>query len=97
MARKKRNYEDDDGRVIADMSDLELPNLWRIRRPSRRRPELSAEEPAEPDRPWEDGNGLSPEDRQIYIFAALKAALLIAGVFIAGAVLLIAAMLFFWT
>ena len=96
MARKKRNYADDDGRVIADMSDLELPNLWRIRRPSRR-PELSAEEPAEPDRPWEDGNGLSPEDRRIYIFAALKAALLIAGVFIAGAVLLIAAMLFFWT
>ncbi len=85
MARKKRNYEDDDGRVIADMSDLELPNLWRIRRPSRRRPELSAEEPTEPDRPWEDGNGLSSEDRRIYIFAALKAALLIAGVFIAGA------------
>lgn len=97
MARKKRTYEDDDGRVIADMSDLERPSLWRIKKPSSLRPELSAEEPSKPDLPWENTNDLSSEDRRIYIFAALKAALLIAGVFIAAAVLLIAAMIFFWT
>lgn len=98
MARdKRRRDDDDDGRTIADMSGVEAPSLWRVRRPPDRRPEPPAEETPKDDRPWESSDTLSPEDRRVYIFAALKAALLIAGVFIAGAALLIGAMIFFWT
>ena len=40
---------------------------------------------------------MSAEDRRVYIFAALRAGLLIGGVFILAAVLLILAMLALWT
>ena len=40
---------------------------------------------------------MSAEDRRVYIFAALRAALLIGGVFILAAVLLILAVLALWT
>ena len=40
---------------------------------------------------------MSSEDRKVYIFAALRAGLLIGGIYILAAVLLIVAMLALWT
>ena len=101
MARK-RIYEDDDGHTIADMSGLERPRLilprhWdTVRKPPAAPPEPEQEE--KPLRPWEQpGDEMSAEDRRVYIFAALRAGLLIGGVFILAAVLLILAMLALWT
>ncbi len=94
MDREKRPPEDDN-RTIADMSGIERPAAFLPRFPGRRRetepgraPEATPNQPEEP---------LSPEDRRLYIFAALKAALLIAGVFIAGLGLVIWLMLALWT
>ena len=100
MARR-RVYDDDDGRTIADMSGLErpgliLPRLRGGRRPASPPPEQEEQESAQ--RPWEQpGDALSPEDRRVYIFAAVGAGLLIGGIFILAAVLLILAMLALWT
>ena len=99
---RKRVYDDDDGRTIADMSGLERPRLivprhWdNVRRPAAAPPPEPVEET--PSRPWEQGQDeLSAEDRRVYILAAVRAALLIGGVYILGAVLLILAMLALWT
>lgn len=100
MARK-RIYEDDDGRTIADMSGLERPRLilprhWDTVRKPPAAP-LEPEQEEKPLRPWEQpGDVMSAEDRRVYIFAALRAGLLIGGVFILAAVLLILAMLALW-
>ena len=54
MARdKRRRDDDDDGRTIADMSGVEAPSLWRVRRPPDRRPEPPAEETPKDDLPLE--------------------------------------------
>lgn len=99
---RKRVYDDDDGRTIADMSGLERPRLivprhWdNVRKPAAAPPPEPVEET--PPRPWEQGQDeLSAEDRRVYILAAVRAALLIGGVYILGAVLLILAMLALWT
>ena len=98
---RKRVYDDDDGRTIADMSGLERPRLivprhWdNVRKPAAAPPPEPAEET--PPRPWEQGQDeLSAEDRRVYILAAVRAALLIGGVYILGAVLLTLAMLALW-
>lgn len=101
---KKREYDDDDGRTIADMSDIGRQPMWLARRPQ------SGERPArrmgeDPDardgqrqaRPWEDQSTLSKEERRLYILGAVKAGLLIALFFIVGLGLLILLLLFLWT
>ena len=79
MARKERIYEDDDGRTIADMSGVTRRNLFSLRIPSQERKEReSAPVPQpNPDRPWENKNAMSREDRRSYILGALGASLLI--------------------
>jgi len=78
MARKTI-YEEDDGRTVADMSGVESPGLFRFR------PGKSTAPPTEEknSKPWES-NEMSSDDRRVYIFAALRAALMIAAVFIVG-------------
>ena len=68
--KKNRIYDDDDGRTIADMSDIGRQPLFLPRLP-------------ENDRPWEQ-TGLTKEERLWYTLGALKAALLIALAFIGG-------------
>ena len=46
MARKKRVYEDDDGRTIADMSGVEGPSLLVPRSPGQKKT------PARPESWW---------------------------------------------
>lgn len=92
MARKPREYEDDDGRTIADMSGVSRPSLiGHLPRAHRTSGEPEGRRP-----------GALPEDeipaknRMWYMLGALKAALLIALAFIVGLGLLVLLMLLVW-
>ena len=79
--------EEDDGRTVADMSGIERPSL----RLSCRKRDLQPPDEEE----WK--RQLSPEDRRLYIFAALQASLLIALVFIVGLGAMILLLLALWS
>lgn len=100
MARR-RVYDDDDGRTIADMSGLERPRLIVPRHWDNVSKPTAAPTPEQEEacpRPWEPvADELSSEDRRVYILAAVGSGLLIGGIFILAAVLLILAMLALWT
>lgn len=80
-AMKKRQYPDDDGRTVADMSNVARQPLL-FPRPSRRRPPVQADIPGEkaPSEPVE----LSREEQRWAVLGAVKAALLIALAFLVG-------------
>ena len=81
MSRRKRTYADDDGRVIADMSGvgrnadklepLSVPNTTQI----------SEDDLSKPTR---EAPPFTRQERRMYAFAALRAALLIGLAFLAG-------------
>ena len=99
MARRKKTYDDDDGRTIADMSGVApQPLLIPGRSSGGRKPAPPADPDQAPaDRPWEEEQDkLSREDRRLYILGALKAALLIALVFILGLGLAIVLLALLW-
>ena len=82
----KNNEFQDDGRVLADMTGVErrpvfLPRL----RPDRNSRAGSASR-----------SEFSPEDRRIVMRGAIRASLLIAGVFIGGMAAVIALLQLFW-
>ena len=82
MARKKRVYEDDDGRTVADMSGVERPNLLLFRLPpDRKKPEEHAAGGDGEDRPGEKTE-LTREERRAVMLGAVRAAALIAVTFI---------------
>lgn len=101
MAKHRKPLpEDDDGRTVADMSGIEMPSLWLPRMPKTEEPpappQPEARDTAE-DRPWEPKPGeLSPQDRKLYVLAALKASLLIGLAFVAGLGLVILLLLALW-
>lgn len=98
MARKPKKYEDDDGRIIADMSEVSRPNLFHLGGPVPKtsQPIQSEPEPSSgEERPWESSE-MSREDRRAYIWAALKAGLLIGLVYLAGFGILTALLLWLW-
>lgn len=82
MARKRKIYDDDDGRTIADMSGVSRPQLFTVRRIEDEESKPGVPEEAD-DRPWED-KSLSKKERSWFILGALKAALLIGLAFVAG-------------
>lgn len=77
---KKRVYDDDDGRTIADMSGVSRQPLL-FPRPQRRRPPVTADIPNGKSSPQIE---LTKEERRWYALGAMKAALLIALAFIIG-------------
>ena len=83
---KKNLNEEDDGRVIADMSAVERPNLFSFRR-IRDRIGFGAL-PAEQQR-------MSAEDRHLYILAAVRAGLLLVLAFAAGLAVVIGLFILF--
>lgn len=91
MRSGKKQYDDDDGRTIADMSALTPGGGFK----GFAKNEKKQEEPEREERPWEDN--FTKEERRMYMLGALKAALLIALVFIAGLGLVTAFLLFLWT
>lgn len=103
MRRRERVYEDDDGRTVADMSGVPRPGFLRSYRTPEdsRMPSKNPWPPAvEPEsdsgrRPWED-HSLSREEGRMYVFGALKAALLIGLAFIGGLGFVTAFLLWVW-
>ena len=77
-----KQEEEDDGRVIADMSGIETPSLFApfSGRKKRREGEVPK---VKNDRPWEDSS-LNKKERFWYAMGALKAALLIGLAYLAG-------------
>lgn len=98
MARKPKKYEDDDGRVIADMSGVSRPNLMHLGGPTSKPtpPVQPMPEQTKEDRPWESTE-MSREDRRAYLWAALKAGLLIGLVYLVGLGLVTVLLLWLWT
>lgn len=106
MAKKKRVYDDDDGRTIADMSGVTGQNMFIPRRPVRDESSKSGsssasqqeaqEESREKERPWESQESFTKEERRWFVLGALKAALLIGLVFILGLGLAILLMIWIW-
>ena len=88
---RKRVYDDDDGRVIADMSGVERPRLWIPRLP---RGQSGPPEQTEDKQQWE--SSFTPDERRMAVLGALKAALFIALVFIIGLGAAIELMVLFW-
>ena len=84
---KKRVYDDDDGRTVADMSGIERQPLLL---PRFRRKDKAAEEPET------DGLGWSREERRAVVLGSIGAVLVIAFVFLAAAALVIGLMLTVW-
>ena len=100
MARKKE-WDDDDGRTIASMSEVGRQNLFIPRKPihderKQNVPETEYES-SKNDRPWERSEQFSKQERRWYALGALKAALLIAMAFIVGLGLAILVMIWLWT
>ena len=91
---KKRTYQDDDGRTIADMSGIE-PSPMLFPRLPRKEKRSQAPQSAD-DRPWEGQEQFTQEQRRAAMSGALKAAMLIAGVFIAAGAVAILVMQFIW-
>ena len=91
---KKRTYQDDDGRTIADMSGIEpSPRLF----PRLPKKEQRSQAPQSAgDRPGEWKEQFTQEQRRAAMGGALKAAMLIAGVFIAAGAVAILVMQFIW-
>ena len=85
---KSRPEFEDDGRVIADMSDIERPNLLIPRLPNKR--------PSGLKKTATSGDAFSREERKAAATGALAAALLIALVFIAAGAILIFALQLGW-
>ena len=91
MARRNKVYDDDDGRTIADMSEISGPSMFVPRKSGRKKPPMEQEESRDTEQAWD------PKDRRIYVFGALRAALLIALVYAVGFALIIGLLLLIWT
>ena len=78
MKKISTNNDQDDGHTIADMSDVERPNLFTFRLPKDRQMSSS-----QPQRAWED-NELSSKEKFYIILGALKAAFLIGLAYVVG-------------
>ena len=84
MAKKEKHWEDDDGRTIADMSQVKRPSLFgnlpgsvykREEKPEEQEPRKAA--------PWVD-DSLSKQDRHAFFFGTMKASLLIGAAYLVG-------------
>ena len=83
---RRRDYPDDDGRTIADMSGIgSRKPLW---------PKKPETDGAAPEK--KNDLSLTKKEKAAYIFGTLKSALLIGAVFAAAFALLIVLMLVIW-
>lgn len=89
--KKRKVYEDDDGRTIADMSDISRPSTFV---PHREKPQSQEKEDSFPFEKHEEP--FTREERRMYVLAALKASLLIAAAFIAGLGVVVLLMVLAW-
>ena len=85
MAKQRKRYDDDDGRVIASMNVDGMPWYQRSQRFERNKREQAS-----------DFSDLTKEESREIVKGAMKAALLIAGVFILAMLLFILFCLYVW-
>lgn len=90
--RKHEPFEDD-GRTIADMSDVGPTPMWK---PRRRNPQQEQQPSGAVQRPWEQESELTGKERFWAIMGAMKATLLICIVYLIGLIALVALLLFLW-
>ncbi|MBQ8830609.1 MAG: hypothetical protein IJ017_03315 [Oscillospiraceae bacterium] len=83
MARKKKVYDDDDGRVIANMNVDGMPWYSGDDRRGKRASES-------------DMSDLTKSEARAIVTGAMKAGLLVAGVFLLGALIFILFCVFVW-
>lgn len=98
MMASRKTWEDDDGRTIASMQNVERPNLLFPRR-IKRYPESEYQEQEntqETNQPWKQDDPLSHSERRWAVLGALKASLMIGLAFIAGLGAVILLMLWLW-
>ena len=101
----RKEWDDDDGRIIADMSGIERPRFIvpkiRDRKSYEERGSISSQRESEEqnvkERSWENESEFTPQERRMYVLGALKAALLIALAFIVGLGAAVWLMLIAWT
>ena len=82
MAKNHKSFEDDDGRVIANMNVDGMP--WYVEAAQKKQAESGQE------------LDLNKDETKYVIWGAMKAGLLIAGVFIVGALIFILFCLHIW-
>ena len=85
MAKQRKQYDDDDGRVIASMNVDGMPWYQRSQRFDRNKREQAS-----------DFSDLTKEESREIVKGAMKASLLIAGVFILAMLLFILFCLYVW-
>lgn len=101
----RKDWDDDDGRTIADMSGVGrprflVPRAMRNESSSRQNMDSLQREAVEQkikERPWDNESEFTPQERRMYVLGALKAALLIALAFIAGLGAAVWLMIQLWT
>lgn len=106
MGRRGKQYDDDDGRTIVDMSQVGGPSMILPHQNAGREggmepaanghaghgnPEAERERASK--RPWED-TSFTPKERLMCVLGAMKATLLIGFAYLAGFALLL--LLLFW-
>ena len=104
MAPRKER-DDDDGRIIADMSGIERPRFLIPRIGGRTSStgqgsdsvQRESKEQTVQERFWENESEFTPQERRMYMLGALKAALLIALAFIVGLGAAVWIMIQIWT
>ncbi len=94
--RKKKIYDDDDGRTIADMSQVSRQSLLIPRKPEKNADKDSAsnDPSAQNDNPWEEQK-LSKGEGFAFAFGAMSAAMLVALIFVLAALVVICIIYFF--
>jgi len=85
MAKHRKRYDDDDGRVIASMNVDGMPWYQRSQRFERNRREQAS-----------DFSDLTKEETREIVKGAMRASLLIAGIFIVAMFLFILFCLYIW-
>ena len=93
MKREPREYEDDDGRTVADMSEVHRRNVFLPRGTLQESPKHENENNESTSN---QNPPLNRKETRSFIMGALSAGLLIALVFIIGLGLAIAIMLLIW-
>ncbi len=88
--RKQRVYDDDDGRTIADMTDVGAHPVIAPRFSKRRKEHPEEAHSSAPENP------ISRSERRGFVWGALSAALLIGAVFMTVIAAAIAIMLLVW-
>ena len=92
MAQKRQSFEEDDGRVVADMSDLARPPLLIPRfegAPEKKKMPMMPPEDQQSSPRYQEQVSLDSEERRALIGGALAAGLLVVGCLAAGFALLI--------